>query len=61
MERRNNTGDFKLETVNMMKGCGVLLTQAARDINIRHVSMAETNFARWRGKSVPVWLREKGQ
>ncbi len=24
------------------------------------VSMAETNCARWRGKSVPVWLREKG-
>ena len=25
-----------------------------------HLSMAETNCARWRGKSVPVWLREKG-
>ena len=24
------------------------------------VSMAETNCARWRGKSVPIWLREKG-
>ncbi len=24
------------------------------------VSMAETKCASWRGKSVPVWLREKG-
>lgn len=23
--------------------------------------MAETNCAKWRGKSVPVWLREKGK
>jgi hypothetical protein len=26
----------------------------------RYVSTAETNCARWRRESVPVWLREKG-
>ena len=31
-----------------------------RRAEIGHLSMAETNCARWRGKSVPIWLREKG-
>ena len=30
------------------------------DMALSEVSMAETNCARWRRKSVPVWLREKG-
>ena len=36
MERRNYTREFKLETVNMMKGRVVSPAQAARDLDIRH-------------------------
>ena len=42
MERRKYTREFKLETVNMMKGRGVSLAQAARDLDIRH-----TVLRRW--------------
>ena len=42
MERRKYSRDFKLETVNMMKGRGVSLAQAARDLDIRH-----TVLRRW--------------
>jgi hypothetical protein len=30
------------------------------DLSIRPMSMAETNCAKWRRESVPIWLREKG-
>ena len=36
------------------------LTGALLD-RLTHLSTAETNCARWRRKSVPVWLREKGR
>ena len=42
MERRKYTREFKLETVNTMKGRGVSLAQAARDLDIRH-----TVLRRW--------------
>ena len=42
MERRKYTREFKLETVNMMKGRGVSLAQTARDLDIRH-----TVLRRW--------------
>ena len=42
MERRKYTREFKLETVNMVKGRGVSLAQAARDLDIRH-----TVLRRW--------------
>ena len=42
MERRKYTREFKLETVNMMKGRGVSLAQAARDLDIKH-----TVLRRW--------------
>jgi transposase len=37
MERRKYTREFQLETVNMMKGRGVSLAQAARDLDISHM------------------------
>ena len=33
---------------------------SAELIAMKLLSMAETNCATWRGKSVPIWLREKG-
>ena len=37
-----------------------LLNEVAEDYLKLHVSMADTNCTRWRRKTVPVWLIEKG-
>ena len=36
MERTKCTREFKLESVNMMKGKGESLVQAARDLDLMH-------------------------
>ena len=47
--------------VGTLKGVGRVYQQTFVDTYSKWVSMAETNCARWRFKSVPVWLREKGR
>ena len=52
---------------NMLEGEAVALVigklnaiVSQNHVNDIGMSMAETNCATWRGKSVPIWLREKG-
>jgi hypothetical protein len=50
----------KLQTLGEVHRADRNMPVGGFDVFIENLSMAETNCAKWRRESVPIWLREKG-